>query len=53
VQTDADVRTDMDSVVKSMASSFDVHLSLTGTSRGEFRFDVDGWDEVGERLTVS
>ncbi|MFB6175596.1 MAG: hypothetical protein ABEI99_00330 [Halobaculum sp.] len=53
VDTDADVRTDMDSVVSSMASSFDFHLEIRNAGRREVTLSVSGEHRDMDRVTVS
>lgn len=53
VDTNADVRTDMDSVVSSMASSFDFHLQVRDASRREATVLIAGGRRDGEQVTVS
>lgn len=53
VDTNADIRTDMDSVVSSMASSFSVHLEVCDSSRRSVTVHIHGGTRDGERTEVS
>lgn len=53
VETDAGIETDVDSMIRSMSSSFDAHLRLTDAGLRSATFDVDGLPSAPAELTVS
>lgn len=53
VETEAGLQTDMESMISSMSSSFDIHLELQHASRREATYEVSGSHSQPDSITVS
>lgn len=53
VETDTTLQTDVDSMIASMSSSFDLHLRLEESSRRSATFSAEGLPSLPDTVTVS